>query len=184
MKTYPVSEIYSSIQGEGRFTGQLALFIRFQFCHLTCKWCDTKYTWLEKSGFFSWMSLAEILDKIKNFEGNLIVLTGGEPLWQDIEPIISAFSQRKNFQVETSGYLWPDKEETHQQADGYQLVTKAMRQEVIEQVQWVVSPKMDHSGMPALKKELYQYWNSLKQQIFKIVIRDEMELLKIDQVVK
>jgi len=35
----PISEIFTSIQGEPRSIGKQALFIRFQFCNLRCQWC-------------------------------------------------------------------------------------------------------------------------------------------------
>ncbi|KAK4533233.1 hypothetical protein CCYA_CCYA16G4115 [Cyanidiococcus yangmingshanensis] len=41
-----VSEIFSSIQGEGPFSGCPSVFLRLGLCNLECAWCDTKYTWL------------------------------------------------------------------------------------------------------------------------------------------
>ena len=40
MKTY-VSEIFSSVQGEGPHVGERHLFIRFCGCHRACQFCDT-----------------------------------------------------------------------------------------------------------------------------------------------
>lgn len=39
--TAPVTEIFSSIQGEGPFVGENQLFVRFSHCHLSCTYCDT-----------------------------------------------------------------------------------------------------------------------------------------------
>lgn len=40
MKTY-LSEIFSSIQGEGPYVGERHLFVRFCGCHRDCVFCDT-----------------------------------------------------------------------------------------------------------------------------------------------
>jgi 7-carboxy-7-deazaguanine synthase len=46
MKTlYPVSELYVTIQGEGRHTGTPVVLVRLHGCPVGCPWCDTKYTW-------------------------------------------------------------------------------------------------------------------------------------------
>lgn len=37
-----ISEIFSSIQGEGRYAGHPAVFIRFAGCSVQCDFCDTK----------------------------------------------------------------------------------------------------------------------------------------------
>ena len=37
-----ISEVFSSVQGEGRYTGHPAIFIRFAGCSVGCHFCDTK----------------------------------------------------------------------------------------------------------------------------------------------
>ena len=41
----PLIEMFYSIQGEGRFAGCPAVFIRLRYCNLGCAWCDTRFTW-------------------------------------------------------------------------------------------------------------------------------------------
>lgn len=42
MTTFPVVELFTSINGEGVLAGQLAVFVRFRGCNLTCSYCDTQ----------------------------------------------------------------------------------------------------------------------------------------------
>lgn len=80
--TYPVIEIFDSIQGEGLNIGTPATFIRFAGCNLNCPWCDT-----------NWHNAKEILtvDQIVariNFKLPMIVFTGGEPFLQSMRPLL------------------------------------------------------------------------------------------------
>jgi 7-carboxy-7-deazaguanine synthase len=73
-----ISEIFYSIQGEGRLSGVPSLFIRTSGCNLRCVWCDTPYTSWSPDG--KEMSLDEILHAIESYPLDHVVLTGGEPL--------------------------------------------------------------------------------------------------------
>ena len=41
--TYPVAEIFKSINGESLRAGEAAVFVRFRGCNLACPYCDTKW---------------------------------------------------------------------------------------------------------------------------------------------
>ena len=46
MKTehkFLINEIFYSLQGEGRWAGRAAIFIRFSGCNLKCPFCDTEF---------------------------------------------------------------------------------------------------------------------------------------------
>jgi 7-carboxy-7-deazaguanine synthase len=73
-----ISEIFYSIQGEGRLSGVPSLFIRTSGCNLRCVWCDTPYTSWNPEG--KEMTLEEILHAIASYPLSHVVLTGGEPL--------------------------------------------------------------------------------------------------------
>ena len=98
-----INEIYHSIQGESTFTGLPCIFIRLTYCNLRCSYCDSEYTFYE--GYD--MTIKEILNKIKKYPTNLVMVTGGEPLIQ--KGCIDLMNQllRKNYDVmiETSGSL-------------------------------------------------------------------------------
>jgi 7-carboxy-7-deazaguanine synthase len=73
-----ISEIFYSIQGEGRLSGVPSAFIRTSGCNLRCVWCDTPYTSWSPDG--KEMTLEEILHAIESYPLGHVVLTGGEPL--------------------------------------------------------------------------------------------------------
>jgi 7-carboxy-7-deazaguanine synthase len=73
-----ISEIFYSIQGEGRLSGVPSLFIRTAGCNLRCVWCDTPYTSWNPEG--NEMSLEAIFHAIGSYPLAHVVLTGGEPL--------------------------------------------------------------------------------------------------------
>ena len=106
-KTFRVTEIFSSLQGEGPRMGEKHLFIRFEACHRTCAYCD------ESSRLGRAMSLEAILkktDALEEKEGphSCVSLTGGEPLlYADfLKPLCRALKKRKfRILLETSGVL-------------------------------------------------------------------------------
>lgn len=74
---YMVNEIFYSLQGEGRWAGRAAIFIRFSGCNLKCPFCDTDFKAYKK------MTAKDILGEcLKYSHCNFIVLTGGEPTLQ------------------------------------------------------------------------------------------------------
>jgi len=117
-----VTSMFFTLQGEGPYAGQPALFIRLAKCNLDCSFCDT---------FFDdgdWLTFDEIESKmyaaindhwskqgkstppwaangLNNYPGVVLVMTGGEPLLQD--NISSFMAQQlahfKAVQVESNG---------------------------------------------------------------------------------
>lgn len=80
-----VIEIFDSIDGEGKFAGCLATFIRLSGCNLRCVYCDTTYAF---SGGTE-MSIDEIMGKVQAIGNTHVTLTGGEPLiHKDIKQLI------------------------------------------------------------------------------------------------
>ena len=73
-----ISEIFSSIQGEGVYAGQKQIFVRFSGCNLNCAYCDTDF-----NSFQEYESNA-LYSKIESFGGEIhsVSFTGGEPLLQ------------------------------------------------------------------------------------------------------
>ena len=73
-----ISELFYSVQGEGKLTGVPSVFVRASGCNLRCTWCDTPYASWHPEG--DDLSVAEIVQKARGFNAKHIVLTGGEPM--------------------------------------------------------------------------------------------------------
>lgn len=111
MKKYSVVEHFASINGEGRRAGQLAYFVRFKGCGLTCAYCDTSWA-NEKDAPFEEMTAQQIYEDIKLSGITNVTLTGGEPLMQDgIKELIDILlaDGRLNVEIETNGSISLDK---------------------------------------------------------------------------
>ena len=81
--TTKLSEIFTSIEGEGILFGTKTMFVRLAGCPLNCHWCDTPYALPMDSGMdYSVEEVKEIISK--NLQPNTykINFTGGEPLVQ------------------------------------------------------------------------------------------------------
>lgn len=80
-----ISEVFLSIQGEGKLAGLPSAFIRTSGCNLRCTWCDTPYTSWAPEG--EGRGVENILEEIAKFRTRFVVVTGGEPM---IAPDIAA----------------------------------------------------------------------------------------------
>ena len=108
MGTLKLAENFVSINGEGRYAGELALFMRFAGCNLQCDWCDTKWANGADAPFTkkTAVQLAEIAEDAADGYGlHRVTLTGGEPLLQkDIAELINALNNRGlDVEIETNG---------------------------------------------------------------------------------
>ena len=175
--TYCVSEIFESIQGEGNFAGVYSLFIRFHFCNLTCNWCDTKYTWLEKSGTFQIYSAEELKNIIKGCKPYHIIFTGGEPALYRLDKL--AVEGKKNH-VETNATIIPTSKILIELDDKTTIGRNPMDEKIISSFNWVVSPKLNNSKQK-INEEAMNYWTRQKFCIYKIIIKSLDDLNEIEQ---
>jgi len=76
-----ITNVFSSIQGEGPFVGFKQIFIRFAECNLSCVFCDTCKT---VEHIYTHEELVKKIQEIDetNRPHHSISLTGGEPLFQ------------------------------------------------------------------------------------------------------
>ena len=97
-KTYPIVEIFNSVQGEGHHTGTPSIFIRFGGCNLQCSWCDTDFSVWEKK------TVSEIMKILSQWTTKRVIFTGGEPAIQNLEPLSNELrANGYNMAIETNG---------------------------------------------------------------------------------
>jgi organic radical activating enzyme len=77
-----IQEIFTSLQGEGIFSGKRQLFVRFFGCNLRCAFCDTPQPFADAKGYSIEELFAVIKDKATPVSVHSVSLTGGEPLVQ------------------------------------------------------------------------------------------------------
>ncbi|MCD6523279.1 MAG: 7-carboxy-7-deazaguanine synthase QueE [Candidatus Diapherotrites archaeon] len=148
-----VTEIFYSIQGEGPFMGMPAIFIRLHGCNLRCSWCDSKYTWNDSEDYKE-MSEKQILKKIQKYRTKHIIITGGEPLIQEIYPLVRDLKRADyKIHIETNGTIYKP----------------FLRQ--LDCV--VVSPKPPSANVKATFK--IKEFKRLKNAYFKVVIKNESD---------
>jgi len=98
-----INEIYYSIQGESTYAGRPCVFIRLTYCNLRCTYCDTEYAFYEGKD----MEITHIMNEIKQWNCNLVEVTGGEPLFQDkcINLLNELIDSNYEVMLETGGSL-------------------------------------------------------------------------------
>ncbi len=98
----PVMEIFQTLQGEGFHTGKAAVFIRLAGCDLACNWCDVKESW--NHDLWPQKPLHEILSEVLIYDIQHVVITGGEPLKNHLDPLCGALKKEGYVTyLETSG---------------------------------------------------------------------------------
>ncbi len=99
---YPLMEDFYTIQGEGVHTGSAAYFIRLAGCDVQCWWCDVKDSWDENK--HPKTRTGDIVKNAKASHARFAVITGGEPLLHDLEPLTVSLKQAGlKVHIETSG---------------------------------------------------------------------------------
>lgn len=102
-----VKEVFLTIQGEGPLAGMPAIFVRLGGCNLRCWFCDTDFE-------ADTQPLTEVDDLVAQIQAvacednpRLVVLTGGEPLRQNVIPVVRELTHDLyDVQIETAGTLY------------------------------------------------------------------------------
>ena len=99
---------FYTIQGEGPFAGMPAVFLRLHGCPLRCFFCDTEFSRPEDP-ILDVSRILEEIEKCAPKHCQLIVITGGEPVRQNLEPLLEELEEAGWLvQIETAGILWQD----------------------------------------------------------------------------
>ncbi len=98
----PVMEAFYTLQGEGKFAGHAAYFIRLGGCDVGCVWCDVKESW--NANPWPVLSIEKIVSDALTFPARLVVITGGEPLMYPMGPLTALLKENGfSIHLETSG---------------------------------------------------------------------------------
>lgn len=166
-----------TVQGEGPSTGRRAVFIRLMNCNLTCKTCDTPYTWddtrFDLDAEATVTSISDLLTWATAQPVDLVVITGGEPLIQQRRLIALAQGLADaglQVEIETNGTIAPA-------PDLLAWVT-----------QFNVSPKLSTfgAGMPVAKRIKAQVLGRFAvsgRAVFKFVVSSIADLDEITELV-
>lgn len=187
-----ISEIFGpTFQGEGPSVGRRCFFVRLANCNLECVWCDTPYTWaftqhkadkhssgivFNKAEQTREMSVEDIVVRLLELSDDngpsLVVVSGGEPLMQQVELLQLAKQLGEEFctdiHVETAGTIAP--------IPGLWTWID----------QWVVSPKLLNSMNVLTKRrkpEVLSEFVSHSNVCFKFVVSDDRDFFEIDEIV-
>jgi 7-carboxy-7-deazaguanine synthase len=98
----PLVEEFYTLQGEGYHTGHAAYFIRIGGCDVGCSWCDTKFSW--DPALHPLVDIADIAERAAQFPAASVVVTGGEPLMVNMDPLTGLLKEKGiETYLETSG---------------------------------------------------------------------------------
>jgi len=108
-----ISEIFQSIQGEGKYAGVKQVFVRFFECNMHCVWCDTPHSIGDTTRRFDQYTSEELLNKIKDLWEccHSVSLTGGEPLMQKdfLKVLLAQLKQAQmSTYLETNGIFYEE----------------------------------------------------------------------------
>lgn len=171
-----VSELFrETIQGEGRWIGHPATFLRLAGCNVNCSFCDSKLIW-KKSQKYSFREIFSLLEEggaIEAFKGGEhLVITGGNPLLQmsSLEVFLKDFHSRYGFlpfiELETEGTIVPS----------------ALMMTLVDTIN--CSPKLSNSGVDKeIRMNLYAISkiSSHKDSYFKFVIGKEEDWEEVEE---
>jgi 7-carboxy-7-deazaguanine synthase len=175
LKTFPINEIFETVQGEAYYTGTPAVFVRLQGCTVGCPWCDTKHTWpvnaadaasidhmlakKDSEQSYANMTVEQIVEAVNRFKARHVVITGGEPCDYDLTELTKALpgpDGLRTVQIETSGTVLP-------QAAYWTWIT--------------VSPKIDMPGGRKVLLSALREADEIKMPVGKQVDIDKLKAL-------
>jgi 7-carboxy-7-deazaguanine synthase len=88
-----LSELFYSIQGEGKLAGVPSVFVRTSGCNLRCTWCDTPYASWNPEG--EDVPIERIVERVADYPSRYVVITGGEPMiMPDVVELCASLKER------------------------------------------------------------------------------------------
>lgn len=139
---FHVTEIFDSIDGEGKRTGFMAVFLRLAGCNLRCSYCDTAYS-LTLEDTAEALTEEEVVSRIRAFPWKRLTITGGEPMLHPLHHLCERLGEKGyDINIETNGAvpLWRERPggvfytmdfkcsgsgmKSHMNPDNFKLLTK------------------------------------------------------------
>ena len=170
---YKVAEIFTSVNGESRLAGELAVFVRFVGCNLSCAYCDTAWA-ISMDAPHKEMSLDEIIAYVEQTGIKNVTLTGGEPLLSEgiEELIIELIGHNHRVEIETNGAV-----------DIIPLLDIAARLSIKDELSITLDYKCPSSGMESfMVMENYDVLRSY--DTVKFVVGDKADLDKAREIIE
>lgn len=110
---FHITEIFDSIDGEGKRTGFMAVFLRLAGCNLRCNYCDTAYS-LTLEDTAEALTEEEVIRRIHSYPWKRLTITGGEPMLHPLHHLCRTLGQEGyDINIETNGAvpLWRERPE-------------------------------------------------------------------------
>ena len=155
--------------------GTPSTFVRLALCNLRCRWCDTKYTWdwdhYNYEEEVTFMSTPQLIASIRERSAKNLVLTGGEPLFQQkqLAPILGQLKPDYTIETETAGTIAPS-------------------DELLQSVDlWNVSPKLENSANSQSRRrrpQVLRQFAAIRNSFFKFVIQEAEDLDEVLSLVR
>ena len=108
---FHITEIFDSIDGEGKRTGFMAVFLRLAGCNLRCNYCDTAYS-LTLEDTAEALAEEEVIRRIHGYPWKRLTITGGEPMLHPIHHLCEVLGKEGyEINIETNGAvpLWRER---------------------------------------------------------------------------
>ncbi|MEU2788071.1 7-carboxy-7-deazaguanine synthase QueE [Streptomyces sp. NPDC007100] len=154
--------------------------MRLGGCNLSCRWCDTPYTWdwtgssdtgvkFDPKKELHRMPVGKVAERLLDYSVELVVISGGEPLNQQkrLVPLVEELMRHGvEIEIETNGTRVPDQ----------RLVAAGVR--------FNVSPKLSHAGDPVemrIVPDALRALAALPSSTFKFVCREVADLDEVGE---
>lgn len=179
-----VSEFFGpTIQGEGRYIGTPAAFIRLGGCNLGCIFCDSAYTWrysdakphsfapvYKRKDELSLKSDDELFSWAMGLPVRHMVITGGEPMLQQdklLDFVTELLVRRWTVEFETAGTISPNVD-------------------LPSRTKFTVSPKLANSGNSFEERYNQDVLDdfAVRDSVFKFVVKCPGDLAEVDTIVE
>lgn len=166
---YNIIEKFLSIDGEGPTAGEIATFIRFGGCNLSCVWCDTAYS-IDRTVQGEALTKEDIYDYIKDNGTRNVTITGGEPLIQDgIEELIYFLSTDPELLI-------------HVETNGSVPIYNFEKITLLNNVSFILDYKLPDSKMES-RMDLKNYEVISRKDVCKFVIASLSDMLRSKEIV-